>query len=109
MSHRSPHDKRLNERLRELERNPFCDPVRADHTDRYPDPEPVNGRIPDYIAECAFGPNIIGEVEKRGNNSRHTQNQFEAFGSAAAESSMVDFEVTWVEDEEDSGGLLDWL
>lgn len=107
MSRRSLHNKRLNERLRELERSPICDPVRADHTDRYPDPEPVNGHIPDYVAECSLGPNVIGEVEERGDMSRHTQDQFEAFGSAAAESPMLDFEVAWFGDEEESGGLFD--
>lgn len=109
MPRRSPHNARLNKRLEELERNPFCTPVRADHTDNYPDPEPINGHIPDYVATCAFGPDIIGEVERRGDNSRHTRDQFEAFESAAEDSPLIDFEVSWVEDDGDSGGVLDLL
>ena len=85
------HTTRLNERLDELEQSPFCDVVAADHTDRYPDPKPVNGRVPDYKAQC--GPTtVVGEVEQAGDHSPHTQKQERAFTAFDNASPLQEFE-----------------
>lgn len=103
---RSGHDRELDERLRQLERNPFCDPVAADHTDEYPDPEPVNGHIPDIKVDCAFGGGRIEEVEHRDDTSQHTRDQHSAFQEAADSNPGLGFEVEYVDDQDDGFSLF---
>ncbi len=78
-----PHRRANNRRIRELERNPLWEVTSADHTDDYPQPEEVDGNIPDYKAESIFGETLIGETERCGDNSLHSRNQQDAFGQSA--------------------------
>lgn len=82
-----------NRRIQELERDPLWDVTHADHNDDYPQPEPVNGHIPDYVARSAFGQTLIGETERCNDNSQHAQSQQESFSQRASRSPMVDFEL----------------
>lgn len=78
-----PHRRANNQRIRELEQNPVMEVTHADHTDEYPQPNPVNGHIHDYQAESIFGETIIGETERCGDNSQHSRSQRDAFGQSA--------------------------
>lgn len=103
----SPHDREVNERLTELERNPLWDPVAADHTDREPQPDPVNGHIPDIVAEGVFGRRKVVEVEHRDDDSAHAQSQQQAFEQASIYDPTTEFETAYVEDDsDDTGGFL---
>lgn len=102
----SPHDREVNERLTELERNPLWDPVAADHTDREPQPDEMNGHIPDIVAEGPFGGRKLIEVEHRNDDSEHAQNQQDAFEQASVYDPMTEFETEYVDDKDDSGGFL---
>lgn len=102
----SPHNREVEDELDRLERNPFRDPVAADHTDRYPQPEEVNGHRPDIVAEGLLGGRTLIEVEKRGDDSQHTQSQQDAFESAAVYDPMTEFKTEFVDDEDNQSGLL---
>jgi hypothetical protein len=53
--------------------SPFNE-VFADHTDRFPDPAPINGRIPDIVVDNGLGRDVI-EVDTE--RSDHEQEQIE--------------------------------
>lgn len=96
----SAHNREIGEELTELERAPLWDPVAADHTDRYPEPEKVNGHIPDIVAEGPFGTRRLIEVEHPGDTSKRTREQHDAFERADIYDPMTEFEVEYVDDEE---------
>ena len=50
-----------------------------------------------------FGGLLIGEVEHRGDNSEQTQDQFNAFNTAAQEDPSLSFDVEYVDDSDDNG------
>ena len=87
------HRRANNRRIRELERNPLWDVTHADHTDDYPEPDLINGHIPDYRAESIFGEVLLGETERCGDNSRHSRDQREAFGQRARRRPNTSFEL----------------
>lgn len=90
----SPHDRANNRRLDQLERNPLWDVTHADHTNEYPQPDPIDGHIPDYQAQSVFGDTLIGETEQCGDHSQHAQSQRETFGRDAARTPDRQFELT---------------
>lgn len=103
----SPHNREVEAELDRLERHPFREPVKADHTDRYPQPEEVNGHIPDIVTEHSlFGTQTLIEVEHRGDNSQHTQSQQDAFEEASVYDPATEFETEFVDDEDDDNGLF---
>lgn len=104
---RSAHHQRVADRLDELESHPFWDPVAADHTDRYSDPETVGNSTPDYVAKNLLdGTRLIGEVEHRGDHSAHTQKQREDFQQAAQENPLTEFETVFVEEDSENNDNL---
>ena len=102
----SPHNREVEDELDRLERNPLRKPVAADHTDRYPQPDEVNGHRPDIVTEGLFGSRTLIEVEKRGDNSQHAQNQQDAFEQASVYDPMTEFETEYVDDENGLFGLF---
>lgn len=101
----SRHNRRLNERLRQLESNPLCEVQAADHTSEYQDPDTINGRRPDIVASC--GPmTVVEEVEAAGDDSTHAQAQNDAFESFAQSSPFRNFDVVEYgrSDQSTSGG-----
>lgn len=103
----SPHDREVEEELTELERDPLWDPIAADHTDREPQPDTVNGHVPDIVAEGPFGRRKIVEVEHRDDDSQHAQSQQNAFEQASVYDPPTEFETVYVDDDsDDSGGFL---
>lgn len=100
------HDRKEKERVRELERNPFADPIFADEMEGYDDPPTVNGHKPDYMYENTFGQLIVGEVERQGDDSAHTRSQRQAFEAFDARGPAFENETVFYDEEEDESGLL---
>ena len=102
----TPHNRELDDRLNRIERTPLVDPVAADHNDRYPQPDAVNGHRPDIVTEDVFGNRTRIEVEHRDDNSKRTREQHAAFEQAPG-----GFEVEYVDDRDDNStpasGVLD--
>lgn len=105
------HQRRLKQRLDSLESDPFRDPVFADDVEGYRDPPKVNGHVPDYGYETAFGEIVVGEVERCGDNSAHTQSQERAFEQFDSLGPFTDNETVFYgcEEEEQNGLFPDWL
>lgn len=94
------HNNKIDELAHRAELNPFERVVAADHTDDYPDPDPVNGHIPDLVTEDSWtGVQTLTEVESSTDQSSHAQEQAEAFGTKA-EDPMFDFETKFYDDED---------
>lgn len=100
------HNRRNKRRLDNLEENPFTRPVFADHTDEYPDSQSVNGHVPDYVYTTALDETVIGEVEQRGDHSKHSQEQGEAFELFDSRGPFFENETVFYGKVD---GLLDWL
>lgn len=89
------------EQLAEQRENEFND-VYADHTDEFPDPEPVNGRVPDVVVDDGFSFDVV-EVD-----SKDTQAEREQASEIKAGLGLFDdFDrVVLNEEQDDSGGLF---
>jgi hypothetical protein len=92
---------RLRSRVAELEGDSRWEVTAVSGMDGYPDPDPLDGHAPDYVAETAFGELLVGVVADPADNSPATLRRQEALRGAAAGQPRSEFEVTWTASETD--------
>lgn len=91
------HDDAVRALVNRVQNENNVDTTKADNVDRYPDPEPIGGEVPDIVFEFANGRTKIVEVDN-GPMSDREETQDETFRRSAGQRSATTYEHYFADD-----------
>lgn len=85
------HNRAVRSLINHKQRENSVDATKADNVDKYSDPDPISGEVPDIVFEFSNGRTAIVEVDTKP-MSDHDQQQDETFSRSAGHQSATTYE-----------------
>lgn len=103
-------ERRLQERIDELERSTRWDVVATRRRDDYATPERYDGKRPDYVARGQYGEELLGVVSRAGEESAATKERHETLREYASCAPLREVEIVlYGAGEQETDDFLAWL